>query len=75
MRDIVVRGVLLCVGGRYVCWNSFKAQFYLGKKSLSEIFSWAYVMGTFGRESAWFERAKQAYPGAKIKYLEDKEAI
>ena len=39
-RTQIVRGRALEVGGKYLCWNSFKADWYLGPKRLSEIFAW-----------------------------------
>jgi len=38
MKDLEVLGVILKVASRYVCWDSFKAKFYLGGKENSEIF-------------------------------------
>jgi hypothetical protein len=38
MRTQYIDGISLKVGSQYVCWDSHKAEWYLGKKRNSEIF-------------------------------------
>ena len=55
-----VAGKVLKVKNRYVCWNSFKSEYYLGKKSHLEIFAW----NPFKEKDKMFEKARKAFPNA-----------
>lgn len=52
---------ILKVGNQYVCWNSFKSTYYLGKKSHSEIFS----LRLFGEQDLRLNGALNLFPTAK----------
>jgi hypothetical protein len=54
------RAVLTC-NGKYICYNSFKAEYYLGPFRLSEPFVSDETM----------EKVIKLFPGSKVKYVED----
>jgi len=65
-RTIDAWGVALKVGTQFVCWNSFKGAWYLGRKKESEIF------GVFSKIDPHVSRllsAMQEYPSAKQVYV------
>lgn len=64
-RAVSVYGVLLNVQGRYVCWDSFKAAWYLGPRRLSEIFPWFSPLSPITGALA---DAMTLYPSASIVY-------
>jgi hypothetical protein len=55
-----VGGIVLRLSGRYICWNSFKSCFYLGKFSNSEIFPWL----LFNQKNKMLDRARAEFPNA-----------
>lgn len=69
MKDKEIAGCLLKVGNQFVCWNSFKSEFFLGKEELSEIF---YAMLKFDTEffphkvSLFAKKVLNQFPKAKI---------
>lgn len=67
-RTIVITGILLNVEGRYVCWNSFRSDWYLGPKRLSEIFPVTFEFLSTGKGSAQLEDARDKYPSATASY-------
>lgn len=63
-RTVTVAGLLLNVEGRYVCWDSYGARWYLGPRRLSEVFAWR----PFGDESKRTREALTRYPSATVVY-------
>jgi len=62
MRDLVIYGTMLKVANLYVCWDSYKATFYLGKKCNSEIFSEGpFIRFIFDIEKMRDKLTKRAY--------------
>lgn len=65
----------LRVNGLYVCWDSFKAEWFLGKKRLAEIFSFANLQ--FDRIDAFCSfrgsaaRVAESFPTAKRVWVRD----
>ena len=62
-----VQGIVLKVNNKFVCWNSFKSEFYLGDESHSEIFPWIIC----GEKNDGLEKALKAFPNAKQFYIGD----
>jgi len=53
-----IEGIVLKVKNKFVCWNSFKSEFYLGDEAHSEIFPW-------NSKNDRLEKALKAFPNAK----------
>jgi len=53
---------MLNVQGRYVCWDSYRAVWYLGPKRLSEWFAADFRNGRVGARA---EKALEWFPTAK----------
>lgn len=62
----VVTGVLLKVGRQFVCWDSFKAGWYLGPRRLAEVFPYPFFEGSkFERRTAMWDAVQLLYPTAR----------
>ena len=66
MNDLIIHGLLLQIGSKYVCWNSYKAQYFLGTRHLSEIFSLVVKWRNELVRKTQLEKAKELYPTARI---------
>jgi len=60
--DDVIYGYLLKSAGKFVCWNSYKANYYLGRESNSEIFSMSDALNMHGKISEHYKIAKALFP-------------
>jgi hypothetical protein len=60
MRTRHVSGISMKVGSQYVCWDSHKAEWYLGKKRNSEIFGMETYLDLVHEREIGDKRAAQA---------------
>ena len=69
-RTFFVAGLVLNVEGRFVCWHSHRACWFLGPRRLSEVFGWHPI----GEPSRQMREALALYPSARVVYERDRSA-
>lgn len=67
--DQIVHGRVLKVYGKFICWDSFKAKWFLGPMRLSEIFQPTFVLEPRRNRSSRELELWKAFPTAEDYYL------